>query len=117
MENRRRWPRMEIALMVVFRFGRHEDLARHSTIKDISLGGVFIVTEQVRPKGTRVRLQLEFRDGSVISAEGRIVRVVPTEIAVMKGVQPGIGVEFTQIDEESRRVLEEALGSGSSVAT
>jgi uncharacterized protein (TIGR02266 family) len=111
MHNRRRWPRIDLALRVVFRFNRPEDLSCHSTIRDISLGGVFIVTDQVRPKGTVIRLQLEFHNGAVFKAEGQVVRVVPPEMAAMKGQQAGIGVQFTEIDERSRQVLEETLAT------
>ena len=109
MGDRRRWPRIEVALRVAFSFNRPEDLSRHSIVRDVSLGGVFIATDQIRPKGTLVRLQLEFHNGAIFRAEGRVVRVVPPEIAVMKGIQAGIGVSFTQIGERSRQVLEDAL--------
>lgn len=109
MDNLRHWPRIELAMRVVYRFNQPEDLSCHSTIRDISLGGVFIVTDQVKPKGTVIRLQLEFVDGSVFRAEGIVVRAVPPEIAAMKGEQAGIGVQFTEVGERSRQVLKETL--------
>ncbi len=113
MDNRRRWPRIEVALRAVFRFGRDQDITSHSYVQDISLGGAFIITDQIRPKGTLIRLQLEFNDGSVFSAEGRVVRVVPPEIAAMKGLQPGLGIQFTQIADPDRQLLQDRFDAAS----
>jgi len=111
MEDRRRWPRIALGLRIVFRFDQSGDLMHHSTIRDVSLGGVFIVTEKIRPKGTPVRLLLEFHDGAVFRAEGQVVRVVPPQMAAMKGIEAGIGVEFTRVEPRSRELLEEALAA------
>ena len=111
MDDRRKWPRIELGMRIVFRFDQPEDLSHHSHIRDISLGGVFIVTDKIRPKGTVVRLLLEFYNGAVFRAEGRVVRVVPPEIAAMKGIDAGIGVQFTQVEPRSRELLEKTLAS------
>jgi len=111
MNDRRKWPRIALGMRIVFRFDQREDLSHHSTIRDISLGGVFIVTDKIRPKGTPVRLLLEFYDGAVFRAQGRVARVVPPEIAAMKGIEAGIGVEFTDVDQRSRELLEATLAS------
>jgi len=99
--NRRRHPRAPLSLLIQYKFDSYEEfVSEYST--DISMGGMFIRTEQPRPEGSMVYLQFTLRDGfTIIEALGRVVRVNPPN-----GDQPsGMGVEFVNFDPESRGVV------------
>ncbi len=75
---------------------------------DISLGGMFIRTEDPRPVGSMIYLQFALKDGStLIEGLGRVVHVnAPGE-----GRTPGMGVEFLNFDDESKAFIEELVAS------
>ncbi len=62
---------------------------------DLSTGGLFVATYQIKPVGTRVAVSLVLPGGQSVWAKG-VVRWV-RESAGDEGV-PGMGVEFTEID-------------------
>lgn len=102
-ENRRRHARTSLALLVQFRFNTLEDfLAEYAT--NLSPGGMFIETDAPSPVGTTLHLQFSLKDGSrLIDGHARVVRVVPH--GNERG-PAGMGVEFLELDEETRRVIE-----------
>jgi uncharacterized protein (TIGR02266 family) len=102
---RRRYPRAPLTLLIQYRFDTLEDfLSEYST--DISLGGMFIRTEDTRPEGSLVYLQFYLRDGAkLIEGLGRVVRVNPPG-----GNNPvGMGVEFVNFDEESMELIRQIV--------
>ncbi len=75
----------------------------HEYALNVSSGGVFIRTTDVVPVGTRVALRFSViaQDIETIEGEGRVVRAVePADSDT-----PGMGVVFTELTEESRKVL------------
>jgi len=103
--DKRRAPRAELHILVQFRFASFEDfLAEYAT--DISAGGMFLRTDTPRPEGAMIYLQFALRDGSkLIEGLGKVVRVNPPG-----GDRPaGMGVEFVNVDEESRGLIEEIV--------
>lgn len=107
-EERRRFPRAPLSLLIQYRFDTLEDfLAEYST--DISLGGMFIRTSEPREEGQLVYLQFYLRDGAkLIEGLGRVVRSIPPEDATGQRV-PGMGVEFLNFDEPSLELIRQIV--------
>jgi len=103
--DKRRAPRAALHILVQFRFTSFEEfLAEYST--DISVGGMFLRTDAPRPEGSMIYLQFALRDGSkLIEGLGKVVRVNPPG-----GPAPaGMGVEFVNLDADSRDLIEEIV--------
>ena len=102
---KRKSPRAELHILVQFRFDTFEDFLAEYSI-DISVGGMFLRTDHPRPEGSMIYLQFALRDGSkLIEGLGKVVRVNPAG-----GSAPaGMGVEFVNLDEDSRGLIEEIV--------
>ncbi|MGI5861053.1 MAG: TIGR02266 family protein [Myxococcales bacterium] len=72
---------------------------------DISRGGIFVATCQIMPLGTRVEVGLELPEGTRIEVRG-VVRWSREPNDRFPEVFPGVGIQFTELEEESRRALE-----------
>jgi Tfp pilus assembly protein PilZ len=76
---------------------RYQDTNRNvlkGTVRNISIGGVYIETPKPLERGTFVRMTLDAVDvGRVIDVEGKVVRFEP---------EKGMGIEF--IDQDNREV-------------
>jgi len=72
---------------------------------NISHGGLFINTRSPLPVGTDVKLLVQI-PGAAFPFElgGRVTRV--TEYDNKANMVPGMGVEFTDVDEPRRKVIE-----------
>lgn len=104
---KRRGPRADLRILVQFRFTTFEDfLAEYSL--DVSVGGIFLRTDAPRPEGSMVYLQFALRDGhKLIEGLGKVVRVNPPG-----GPRPaGMGLEFVNLDEDSRALIEEIVAA------
>jgi uncharacterized protein (TIGR02266 family) len=77
-------------------------------VSNISQGGVFIRSKNPLPLGTRVTLKFSviLDDIEIIEGEGEVVRVE------RDGSQVGIGVAFTRLTAESKRVVDEIIDRG-----
>lgn len=107
---KRRFPRTPLSLLVQYRFNTFEDfLAEYSV--NVSVGGIFIKTDQPKEEGSIIYLQFSLKDGSrLIEGMGRVVRVNPPGVA---GRVPGMGIEFLNFDDESMALIEEIITSRS----
>ncbi|MCA3011158.1 MAG: TIGR02266 family protein [Myxococcaceae bacterium] len=105
---KRRFPRTPLSILVQYRFNTFEDfLAEYSV--NLSMGGIFIRTDEPREEGSVIYLQFTLADGSrLIEGMGRVVRVNPPGV---KGRVAGMGVEFVNFDDESMALVEEILAS------
>jgi len=96
-DNRRKHPRVPLQLFVQV---RTKDMATFLTERapNISMGGLFLETSDLRPEGTMLYFQFTTDDdGPHIEGLGRVVRVV-----FGGGGQPrGLGVEFVSVEEPS----------------
>lgn len=93
---RRRDPRVEVPLLVQYRFSALEDFHTDYAL-NVSRSGIFIETSQVRPLGTRVYVHLTMRDGAhLLRGEGRVVRAA----------DGGYAIELTGFDAEARAILD-----------
>ena len=97
---RRRYPRVALNLLIQYRVDSFEEFLAEYAV-NLSMGGVFIETKEPRPEGTMVYFQFALRNGTrLIEGLGRIVRVNPPD-----SLHPGMGIEFTNLDEDSRALI------------
>ena len=94
---RRRFPRAELRLLVQYRFETLEEfMQRFAT--NISRGGIFLETADLHDEGEVVFLRFALADGMpLIEAMARVVRVTPH----------GMGLEFLNMDDDSRALIED----------
>jgi hypothetical protein len=92
----RRHPRVDVPLLVQYRFGALEELRTEYAL-NVSVGGMFISTHEKRPPGTRVFVQLTTRDGRhFLQGEGKVVR----------SSDGGYAIELVGFDAEALAVLD-----------
>jgi len=73
---------------------------------DLSVGGIFLLTDHVCPWGTFGTLKFrssQFEEPFTI--QGRVVRVV-SETELAAGKPPGLGIEFLDLADESKKKLQ-----------
>jgi uncharacterized protein (TIGR02266 family) len=96
--DRRLFRRVPFFRKVEYRFESMDDF-RSQFANDLSLGGMFIKTDEPEPMGTVIFLQFDLQDGSkILSGYGKVVRVNPRGLP---DFDPGMGVEFLKFDDES----------------
>lgn len=102
---RRRFPRANLSILVQYRFETFDDfLGEYAS--DISLGGMFIRTDEPRPKGSMIYLQFSLKDGNtLIEGLGRVVHVTPPG----GERDAGMGIEFLNFDDESQTFIEDLV--------
>jgi uncharacterized protein (TIGR02266 family) len=98
---RGKWParkalRVPADLKVEYADPEQEALAR---AHEIAEGGLFLATDSPPPLGTPLHLKLTGDDGETIEVEGAVVWV---RRAGEPGGPPGVGVEFSNLDDEQR---------------
>ena len=105
-QDRRKYPLVPLSLLIQYRFDTLEDfLAEYST--DISMGGMFIRTDQPREVGSLIYLQFYLRDGAkLIEGLGRVVRVAEPDA---DNAGYGMGIEFVNFDSESMKLIEQIV--------
>ncbi|MBQ4333749.1 MAG: TIGR02266 family protein [Myxococcaceae bacterium] len=104
--DRRRSPRVALDLLIQYRFESYEAFLGDRSL-DISVGGVFICTEAPREEGTLVYLQFRLKEGApLVEGLGRVVRVNPPGVP---GRVAGMGIEFVNLDDESRQTIEDIV--------
>ena len=102
--DQRRAPRSPLSLLVQYKLDALDEfMAEYSA--DISIGGMFIRTDEPREKGAMIYLQFTLKEGlKIIEGLGRVVRVNPPGHE-----DPGMGVEFVNFDAESMALIEEIV--------
>ncbi|OGQ80987.1 MAG: hypothetical protein A2289_19680 [Deltaproteobacteria bacterium RIFOXYA12_FULL_58_15] len=91
-------------MLVQFRLKDMDEFLRDHAA-NISAGGMFVRTTEPQSIGTMVYLQFRLRDGSkLIEGLGKVVHVNPADTPV-----PGMGIEFVNLDEESRRLIDDII--------
>jgi uncharacterized protein (TIGR02266 family) len=104
-KDQRRHPRVDVELQVKLRFA---DVNRFRIFRTVNLseGGVFVVTENAKPAGTRAQVVL-YPPGIELGLpiHGTVVRSVTLEEAERTGARPGIGIRFEELDDDARAAL------------
>jgi uncharacterized protein (TIGR02266 family) len=105
IEERRRHPRAPVELLVGLRF----DSVQHflaTYAEDISESGMFLRSEHagaLRAVGEELELQFDAGNRRIVHGRGRVVRVIDPGDAAGAA---GIGIEFVELDETSRKLVE-----------
>jgi Tfp pilus assembly protein PilZ len=98
-KEKRRYSRK--ALRIEARYQDSQKKVLKGTVRNISIGGVFIETTHPLEKGERIRLSLDARDvGKVIDVDGIVVRHVGDK---------GMGIEFLNKENQDIRNLLSAM--------
>jgi len=119
-EEKRKFRRAYIKLPVEYRGKSFWQLVE---ARDISAGGMFVITEKVEPPQTKIEVMFNFGkvDKRFIHAEGVVVwnRAKPKDDGTGKILPPGMGIMFTKflpsrsqdfIDGEIKRMESEEDG-------
>ncbi len=98
---KRRFARIQVNLQIKFRSLTHFEKALEASITNLSLGGMFIRTKQVKPVGTKVEIEIP-------DHEGRILKINATvRSAPRSGDKPiGMGIMFDNLNESARKFVE-----------
>jgi len=101
-ENKRRTARLHHEIPVAYR-SVGSFLTDWAT--NISRGGLFINTRKPLPVGTAVKILVQLPGASFpFHLDGRVTRI--TEYDNRANMVPGMGVEFTDVDEPQKREIE-----------
>lgn len=95
-EERRRYDRSRLIVDVFF---DGSDATAVASTKDLSVGGLYMNTQQELPEGGLLTLRLPFTEGDV---------VVNAEV-VYSNPGRGVGVRFHGLSDRSRAIIEGAL--------
>ena len=102
VDNKRKAPRLHHEIPVAYR-SVGSFLTDWAT--NISNGGLFINTRKPLPLGTAVKILIQLPGEPFPShLDGRVTRV--SEFDNSRNVVPGMGIEFTSVDEQRRAELE-----------
>jgi len=102
-ESGRRHARVDVPLLVQYRFGALEE-PHFDYALNVSQSGLFISCSVERPAGTRVFIQVTTRDGAhFLQGEGTVVR----------SAEGGYAIELNGFDADSRAVLEQLVQQAS----
>lgn len=104
----RRHARAAVDMVVRMRFGNVQQFL-DATAEDLSVGGIFLRSEhagpggQLREVGQLIALEFDAGARRVVEGVGRVVRVVTPDAP---GIVPGVGIEFVELDDRSRELIE-----------
>ena len=103
--NRRKHPRVPLNLLVQVRSKDYDEFL-HDVASNLSMGGMFLCTDQPKPEGALLYFQFTTdADGPLIEGLARVVRVVETG----GGHPAGMGLEFVNVEEPSLQRIEEIV--------
>ena len=104
-EERRRHPRAPVELLVGLKFDSVQHfLAMYA--EDISESGMFLRSEHagaLRSIGEELELRFDAGNRRIVQGRGRVVRVIEPGTPANTA---GIGIEFVELDETSRKLVE-----------
>jgi Tfp pilus assembly protein PilZ len=106
-EEKRVQPRLSVSWNASFEAPRGP---RHAQLKDISLGGAFVVCPDPLPLSDHFQIVIELPDGTPLALTAEVVwsnANVPADMIVNRGM----GVRFIDNDASKRRRLTDALTS------
>jgi uncharacterized protein (TIGR02266 family) len=97
--------RIDVKLQVKLRFADVERFRLFST-KDLSTGGIFVVTDTPKEKGSAVQVVL-YPPGIELGLPlyGTVVHALDANQAAAANARPGMGIRFDELDDEARSSL------------
>ena len=76
--------------------------------EDISNGGLFVATYQLKPTGTEVTIRFSLPDGTEIEANA-VVRWLREPREMDGDVPPGMGLQFVDLHPDARHLIDEFI--------
>lgn len=108
-DDKRSDERMPVGFAVRLAYGTVDEFVEKFAV-NVSRGGVFIRTREPKPVGTNVVFELRLQTGEPVIRGRGVVRWVQAGGGAAHPPQPpGMGVQFTDLDEGSRAVVERIL--------
>jgi uncharacterized protein (TIGR02266 family) len=101
---RRRHPRFQVAIEIT---ATSESQFWAGTTTDISEGGVFVATTELKPIGTEIELTIKLPGHLPVSVHGEVRWIRETKAKL--GAPLGMGIQFRTVPDESLRVIREFL--------
>ncbi len=99
---KRRHPRIKLITKVTHMAG---DFFHYYYSRDLSIGGIFLETQEPFPIGTEVKLEFPLPEvAERLSVKGAVVRIVE-RAEDAPGPYPGMGIEFVGLSEEAQAML------------
>jgi len=106
MRERRGFVRLDINVKVRWERVRQKGEEKSEFTKNISGGGICLITEEKLNEGERLYLEIELPSGKLIYARGKVVWVNEYEIiGVEIKKKYDVGIEFIEIKEEDRQEI------------
>jgi molecular chaperone DnaK len=101
--------RTPVGLLVRLSYGSVDEFVdRFAT--NLSRGGVFIRTRSPKPPGTQVAFELKLSTGeTVVKGLGTVLWSRAEDPHSTPPVAPGMGVQFTDLDDPSRAIIERVM--------
>lgn len=95
---KRKHPRIKLITKVTHLSG---EFFHYYYSRDLSVGGIFLETQEPFPAGTEVKLEFPLPEVTErLSVKGKVVRLVENATEG-PGPYPGMGVEFVDMNEEA----------------
>jgi c-di-GMP-binding flagellar brake protein YcgR len=105
---RRQFVRVPVSLQIKFASIESLENVLTAATSDMSMGGLFIKTNNPRPVGTKVQIQIPNTDGAVVTLNG-LVKAIR-----YKDQKPlGMGIEFLDVDGTCLECIREIMAKAS----
>lgn len=106
-DNRRKYPRVDLNLLVQFR-AKDYDTFLSDYAANISMGGMLVQTHDPRPEGSTLFFQFTTEQtGPLIEGMARVTHVQP----MTEGQPAAMGLEFISVDEDSQALIRELVSA------
>jgi molecular chaperone DnaK len=99
--------RQPVGLLVRLPYGSVDEFVERFSV-NMSRGGLFLRTDKPRPVGTLLNVEIRLQSGQAILRAQGVVRWIQGPDAPTQGkpLAPGMGIQFTQLDDASRAVVD-----------
>ena len=101
-DNRRKFARiyLDSKIKVVFRGVEQRD---QILLDNISEGGLFLASDQIKPVGTKLHFEFRVQDGNETIAGHGVVRWIESDPTRRKGM----GIQFVDINAAGKKIISE----------
>ncbi len=101
---RRQFARIPVSMHLRFKSLEAVEKYIGGQANDVSQGGIFILTPNVRPVGTRVEMEISDSGGREVKLTGEV-----RSIRYSAGKPSGMGIEFTGLGREAQKLVQELV--------
>lgn len=101
-QERRKYFRIKLITKVAL---IHDNRFHYFYSRDLSVGGIFLETDQPYPIGSQLELELPLPEiADKVRIKGKVMRMVGIEQR-SKGNIPGMGIQFTELETSVKAML------------